>query len=52
MPNQVSRRSFLTGVGALALPTLVPASALGLDGKVAPSNRSVMRLSVWPVDHW
>ena len=37
---KVSRRSFLGGAsGAVALPWLVPASALGLDGKVAPSNR-------------
>ena len=39
---QISRRSFLAGLGAVALPTFVPASALGLDGKVAPSNRLVM----------
>ena len=37
---KVSRRSFLGGAGgALALPWLVPASALGRDGTVAPSNR-------------
>ena len=37
---KVSRRSFLGGAGgAIALPWLVPASALGLDGAVAPSNR-------------
>ena len=33
------RRSALAGAGLLAFPTLVPASALGLDGSVAPSNR-------------
>jgi len=33
------RRGALTGAGLLAFPTLVPASALGLDGAVAPSNR-------------
>lgn len=39
----ISRRSFLnkavTATGALALPTIIPASALGKDGHVAPSNR-------------
>ena len=35
-----SRRSFLScGGGVIALPWLVPASALGLNGAVAPSNR-------------
>lgn len=42
----ISRRSFLKrGAGvatAVALPNIVPASALGLDGTVAPSNRVVM----------
>ena len=42
MKLTISRRNFLTSLGAAALPTLVPASALGLDGKVAPSNRLVM----------
>ncbi|MDR2850158.1 MAG: Gfo/Idh/MocA family oxidoreductase [Verrucomicrobiota bacterium] len=42
-----SRRSFLKNSlaaagGAVALPYLVPASALGLDGTTAPSNRMVM----------
>ena len=38
-----SRRSFLKRAGgAVALPMLAPASALGLDGKVAPSNRIVV----------
>ena len=40
---KVSRRLFLGGAGsAVALPWLVPASALGRDGAVAPSNRIVM----------
>ena len=40
---KLSRRSFLGGAGgAVALPWLVPASALGHDGAVAPSNRIVM----------
>ena len=37
---RVSRRSFLAG--ALALPTIVPASALGRGGKVAPGSRIVL----------
>ena len=41
--HKISRRSFLTqAAGAVALPLFVPASALGRDGKVAPSNRIVM----------
>lgn len=39
----VSRRRFLAATGAaaagLAIPTIIPASALGADGSVAPSNR-------------
>jgi hypothetical protein len=41
-----TRRQFLArgamAAGALALPTLIPASALGRGGKVAPSERIVM----------
>ncbi len=33
------RRGALAGAGLLTFPTLIPASALGLDGTVAPSNR-------------
>ena len=33
------RRSAFTSAGLLAFPSLIPASALGLDGTVAPSNR-------------
>ena len=41
--EKISRRSFLAKVGgAVALPMLVPPSALGLDGHVAPSNRITM----------
>ena len=41
---KVSRRSFLGGAGGvLSLPWLVPASALGRDGTVAPSNRMLSR---------
>jgi predicted dehydrogenase len=43
----VSRRRFLknaagASLGALAIPTIVPSSALGADGTIAPSNRIVM----------
>ncbi len=40
MSMSVSRRQFLgTAASALALPTIIPARALGRDGSVAPSNR-------------
>lgn len=43
MKSNLSRRSFLgRATSALALPVFVPASALGRDGSVAPSNRIVM----------
>ncbi len=42
-PNTLNRRRFLgktaVAAGSLALPSFVPASALGADGQVAPSNR-------------
>src|SRR5580658_11091888 len=39
----MSRRRFLGAVATtLALPTFIPASALGRDGTTAPSNRIVM----------
>ena len=41
--HKPSRRHFLqtaTAAAAVAgFPTIIPASALGLEGKVAPSNR-------------
>lgn len=38
--RRVSRRNFLAATGAgLAVPTILPASALGADGATAPSNR-------------
>jgi len=38
-----SRRNFLRASAAMiALPTIIPASALGADGRPAPSNRIVM----------
>ena len=47
LSNAVSRRSFLQHAGAaagglMALPYFVPASALGADGNVAPSERIVL----------
>ena len=39
--RQFLKRTFAAG-GAIALPSIIPASALGLDGAVAPSNRIVM----------
>jgi hypothetical protein len=43
-PNRrrASRRSFLKKTGALAIPLFVPASALGLQGRPAASDRIVM----------
>lgn len=39
----MDRRSFIKGMGAaIFLPTIIPASALGRDGFIAPSNRVVM----------
>jgi predicted dehydrogenase len=44
--NVTSRRTFLkrsaAAAGLLALPSLVPGTALGKDGKVAPSERILM----------
>ncbi len=37
-----TRRQFLKSAGALAAPTVIPASALGLSGTTAPSNRIVL----------
>ena len=41
--NQTTRRAFLKKTAlAAGLPSIVPASVLGLNGKVAPSNRIVL----------
>ena len=45
----MNRRQFLRtnaalATGAIALPTIIPSSALGLDGAVAPSNRITVGL--------
>ena len=43
MSKKVSRRSFLSGIAmAAAAPCVIPASALGLNGKTPPSERIVM----------
>jgi predicted dehydrogenase len=44
----ISRRRFLAAASlALAAPTIIPASALGRDGKTAPSERIVMGVVGW-----
>ena len=45
----ISRRRFLatTGLAAVAVPTLIPASALGADGKPPASERIVMGVVGW-----
>ena len=45
--KQVPRRKFLKNAasvagGAVVAPTIIPSSALGLDGAVAPSERIVV----------
>ncbi len=40
--RQFMKRSALAAAGAVGFPYIVPASALGLDGTVAPSNRITM----------
>ena len=43
MQTRLTRRRFLAASGmAVAAPTLIPASALGKNGAVAPSNRIVL----------
>jgi predicted dehydrogenase len=43
MTRKLTRRSFLrTAAAAAAAPTIIPATALGQDGKPAPSNRIAM----------
>jgi hypothetical protein len=40
---KLTRRQFLKGSAvALGMPTIIPASALGMNGTVAPSNRIVL----------
>jgi hypothetical protein len=44
MKQQANRRDFLkaAAAGAVAVPYLIPGSALGAEGRAAPSNRIVM----------
>ena len=43
MKKQTSRRTFIkVAAVAIGMPTIIPASALGKNGTVAPSNRLVM----------
>ncbi|MCC7373841.1 MAG: Gfo/Idh/MocA family oxidoreductase [Verrucomicrobiales bacterium] len=45
---KVSRRRFLAATGAaIGFPTIIPASALGADGRPAPSNRITMGVVGW-----
>ena len=42
---KTNRRQFLLqSAAALGFPTIIPASALGKDGAVAPSNRTTLAL--------
>jgi predicted dehydrogenase len=46
--SKLTRRHFLAATGAaLALPTFIPASALGRGGKTAPSERVVLGVVGW-----
>ncbi|MDD8043562.1 MAG: hypothetical protein PHC78_07335 [Verrucomicrobiota bacterium] len=41
--GSISRRRFLKGMsGAIAMPFIIPGSALGLNGRPSPSNRLTM----------
>jgi len=39
MKQKISRRTFVKGLAASAVPWVIPGSALGLNGAIAPSNR-------------
>src|ERR1051325_6646184 len=47
--SRISRRQFLAASGAAALvaPTIIPASALGAEGRPAPSERITMGVVGW-----
>ena len=44
MSSKTTRRTFLktAAVATIGMPAIIPASALGKDGSVAPSNRIIM----------
>lgn len=42
MSSQKTRRNFLKSAAAIGMPAIIPASALGKNGSVAPSNRIVL----------
>ncbi|MCB1212605.1 MAG: hypothetical protein KDK97_24985, partial [Verrucomicrobiales bacterium] len=47
-PNRTSRRQFLqTSAAVLGFPTIIPASALGRDGRPAPSERITLGAIGW-----
>src|ERR1044072_4565555 len=46
--SKISRRRFIaTAAPAVAAPTIIPASALGADGRPAPSERITMGVVGW-----
>jgi len=45
--SSVSRRSFLKSSAALAVPTIIPGSVLGLNGQTSPSNKITMAGAGW-----
>lgn len=42
MKSNKTRRNFLKSAAVFGMPTIIPASALGKDGTVAPSNRIIL----------
>lgn len=42
MKSKNTRRNFLKSAAAIGMPAIIPASALGKNGSVAPSNRIVL----------
>src|SRR5258708_1669666 len=47
-PSKISRRHFIaTTAAALAVPTFIPASALGKSDRPAPSERVVIGIVGW-----
>lgn len=42
MKPKETRRNFLKSAAAIGMPTIIPASALGKNGNVAPSNRIIL----------